>query len=130
MTRRVGSCPSSGCLCCWRSWTFKDAYDHGRWADTGFAALNAVLAAYAIVAFVGVRTSLVDIWISVVSWLYKPQRYEPAPSRRAAPASVSSDAQLADWEMVLYLGFADRRRAPRAPVSAEEGGAAVTATPS
>lgn len=37
---------------------------------------NAVLASYAIVAFVGLRASLVDIWVNVVSWLYRPQRYE------------------------------------------------------
>jgi cellulose synthase/poly-beta-1,6-N-acetylglucosamine synthase-like glycosyltransferase len=111
-------------------WTFKDAYDHGRWGDTAFAALNAILASYAIVAFVGVRNSLVDIWVNMVSWLYKPQRYAPAPTRRAAPASVSTDAELTDWEMVLYLGFADRRRAPRAPVLAEEGGEPVAVMPS
>ena len=72
-----------------------------------------MLAGYAIVAFIGVHTSLVDIWVNVMSWLYKPQRYPPAPSRRAAPESIAPDTHLADWEMVLYLGFTDRRRAPR-----------------
>lgn len=48
-----------------------------------FAAINAVLAGYAIIAFIGVHTSLVDIWVNVMSWLYKPQRYRPAPSRPA-----------------------------------------------
>lgn len=74
-------------------------------------ALNAVLAAYAIVAFVGLRNSLVDIWMNVVSWLRKPPTYAPAPSR--SRASAPGDAAVADWELVLYLGFADRRRAPR-----------------
>jgi hypothetical protein len=40
------------------------------------------------------------------------------PTRRAAPASITSETELADWEMVLYLGFADRRRQPRAAQAA------------
>jgi cellulose synthase/poly-beta-1,6-N-acetylglucosamine synthase-like glycosyltransferase len=82
-------------------------------ARISFAALNTLLCAYAIVAFVGLRNSLMDIWINVVSWLYKPQRYKPTPARRTAPASVSPGAQLEDWEQILYLGFVDRRRSPR-----------------
>jgi cellulose synthase/poly-beta-1,6-N-acetylglucosamine synthase-like glycosyltransferase len=94
-------------------WTLRGAYRSGQWADSVFAALNAVLAAYAIVAFVGVRTSLADIWTNIVSWLYKPDSYRPVPSRRVAPSSLQPAAQLSDWELVLYLGFADRRRNPR-----------------
>ena len=48
---------------------------------------------------------------NVVSWLRKPPSYAPAPSRSRAPAT--GEAAVADWELVLYLGFADRRRAPR-----------------
>jgi cellulose synthase/poly-beta-1,6-N-acetylglucosamine synthase-like glycosyltransferase len=94
-------------------YTFLQASHHHMWADSAFAAINAVLAGYAIIAFIGIRTSLADIAINVVSWLYKPQRYRPAPSRRSAPESISADTPLHDWELVLYLGFADRRRAPR-----------------
>jgi cellulose synthase/poly-beta-1,6-N-acetylglucosamine synthase-like glycosyltransferase len=99
-------------------WTLRGAYRSGEWADSVFAAANAVLASYAIVAFVGVRTSLVDIWTNIVSWLYRPEKYRPAPSRRAAPSSVGPEAQLSDWELVLYLGFADRRRSPRSSAPA------------
>jgi cellulose synthase/poly-beta-1,6-N-acetylglucosamine synthase-like glycosyltransferase len=99
-------------------WTLRGAYRSGEWADSVFAAANAVLAAYAIVAFVGVRRSLVDIWTNIVSWLYRPEKYRPAPSRRAAPSSVGPEAQLSDWELVLYLGFADRRRSPRSAAPA------------
>jgi cellulose synthase/poly-beta-1,6-N-acetylglucosamine synthase-like glycosyltransferase len=99
-------------------WTLRGAYRSGEWADSVFAAANAVLAAYAIVAFVGVRTSLVDIWTNIVSWLYRPEKYRPAPSRRTAPSSVGPEAQLSDWELVLYLGFADRRRSPRSAAPA------------
>ena len=93
-------------------WTLRGAYLQHQWANSVFAVANAVLASYAIVAFVGVRTSLIDIWLNVVSWLYRPQRYRPTPSRQA-PASISPDGALSNWELVLYLGFADRRRHPR-----------------
>ena len=64
----------------------------GRLGDTSsgrnavFAAINGVLAAYAIVAFIGVRNSLVDIWANVVSWLYKPQ----GPKKMAARAPLAA----------------------------------------
>jgi hypothetical protein len=75
--------------------------------------VNALLGAYAIVAFIGLRNSLVDIWINVVSWLYKPQRHAPAPARRLPEPESVPDSEPDNWELVLYLGFADRRRAQR-----------------
>ena len=73
-----------------------------------------MLGFYAIVAFIGIRHSLVDIWVNVVSWLYKPQRHAPTPARRLPePAFSASEDGVSDWELVLYLGFADRRRTPR-----------------
>lgn len=102
-------------------WTLRGAYRHDQWGNSVFAALNAALASYAIIAFVGVRTSLVDMWVNVVSWLYKPQSYRPAPTRRSAPESIGPDTQLSDWELVLYLGFADRRRSPRGAAAEPDG---------
>jgi hypothetical protein len=95
-------------------YTFKIAWDHDLWSNAVFAAINGVLAAYAIVAFIGIRHSLVDIWTNVVSWLYKSQGHEPT-SARSAPRSYAepSPAELANWELVLYMGFSDRRRTPR-----------------
>jgi cellulose synthase/poly-beta-1,6-N-acetylglucosamine synthase-like glycosyltransferase len=95
-------------------WTFKRAYEHGLWANAVFAAINAVLAAYAIIAFIGVRNSIVDIWVNVVSWLYKPSRPAPMPARTAADrGEMPAEVAIPDWERVLYLGFPDRRRARR-----------------
>ncbi len=98
------------------AYTFIEAYNANLWADAVFAAINAVLAAYAIIAFVGIRTSLVDIYVNVVSWLYKPQRFKPAPARREPEAILSADnVDQVDWKLVLYMGFNDRRRRPREP---------------
>jgi cellulose synthase/poly-beta-1,6-N-acetylglucosamine synthase-like glycosyltransferase len=101
------------------AYTFIGAYNHNMWGDAVFAAINAVLAAYAIVVFVGLRTSLVDIYVNVVSWLYKPQRYKATPSRREpAPVMLAEHVDDVNWEMVLYMGFNDRRRRPREPATA------------
>ncbi len=101
-------------LVAFSAWTFKRAYEHGLWANAVFAAINAVLATYAIIAYIGVRNSIVDIWVNVVSWLYKPSRPAPMPAR-AAPSwrDRLADVAIPDWERVLYLGFPDRRRSPR-----------------
>ncbi|HTR75591.1 MAG TPA: glycosyltransferase family 2 protein [Solirubrobacterales bacterium] len=96
----------------WSIYTFKVAYEHDLWSNAIFAAINGVLGAYAIVAFIGIGDSLVDIWTNVVSWLYKPQ----GPKRMAAraPAEVEpTEDGVADWELVLYLGHADQRRRSR-----------------
>ncbi|HVV88874.1 MAG TPA: hypothetical protein VHB53_00135, partial [Solirubrobacterales bacterium] len=96
----------------WSIYTFKVAYDHDLWSNAVFAAINGILGGYAIVAFIGVRTSLVDIWVNVVSWLYKPQGPKKMAAR--APAALQPTPEgTANWELVLYLGHADRRRRPR-----------------
>jgi hypothetical protein len=101
-------------LVAFSAFIFKRAYDRGLWANAVFAAINAVLAAYAIIAFIGVRNSLVDIWVNVVSWLYKPSRPAPMPARSAANGhELPAELAIPDWERVLYLGFPERRRAGR-----------------
>jgi cellulose synthase/poly-beta-1,6-N-acetylglucosamine synthase-like glycosyltransferase len=96
----------------WSAYAFKVAYEHDLWSNAVFAALNGLLGTYAIVAFIGIRDSLVDIWVNVVSWLYKPQGPKKMAAR--APASTQpTENDVANWELVLYLGHADRRRRPR-----------------
>jgi cellulose synthase/poly-beta-1,6-N-acetylglucosamine synthase-like glycosyltransferase len=94
-------------------YTFKLAWDRDLWANAVFAAINGLLGAYAIVAFIGLRNSLVDIWANALSWLYKPQRYNATPARTRGPAADPVGQQVSNWELVLYMGFADRRRRAR-----------------
>jgi cellulose synthase/poly-beta-1,6-N-acetylglucosamine synthase-like glycosyltransferase len=96
----------------WSVYTFKVAYEHDLWSNAIFAAINGVLGAYAIVAFIGIGDSLVDIWTNVVSWLYKPQGPEKMAARAPAPLEPT-EAGVADWELVLYLGHPDLRRQSR-----------------
>ena len=69
----------------------------------GFAAFNAVLAAYAILAFMGLANSLVDIWIGIVAKLYKkPKASTP---RRSGPRGSGDPAgPSSDWEAILHYG--------------------------
>jgi hypothetical protein len=99
-------------LVAWSVYTFKVAYEHDLWSNAVFAAINGVLGAYAIIAFIGVRDSIVDIWVNVTSWLYKPQGPKKMAARAPA-ATEPTEAGVADWELVLYLGLADRRRRSR-----------------
>jgi cellulose synthase/poly-beta-1,6-N-acetylglucosamine synthase-like glycosyltransferase len=111
-------------------YTCLHAYALHRWGDAAFAAVNAVLASYAIVAFVGLRNSLVDIWLNILALLYKPS--EPRPRRtprQAPPASAPPALPLSDWERVLYVGSVDggQLAAPLPAKAAEEEPRAFTA---
>lgn len=76
------------------------------WGNAAFAALNALLCSWAIVAYIGVRNSIVDMALGVVGWLYVPEK----PAR---PASSSSDGAGSgtpapvSWRGILHHG--DRR---------------------
>jgi cellulose synthase/poly-beta-1,6-N-acetylglucosamine synthase-like glycosyltransferase len=102
-------------------WTLLSDLERDRWVNVVLAGLNATLAAYAIVAYIGVGHSIVDIWHNMVSWLYKPQR-QPRPKRvtprAAVPISVA-EAPAAHWTQTLAYApahgvrRADRRSASR-----------------
>jgi cellulose synthase (UDP-forming) len=96
----------------WSIYTFKVASEHDLWSNTAFAAINGILGTYAIISFIGVRDSIVDIWVNIVSWLYKPQGPKKMAARAPA-ATEPTDDGVANWELVLYLGHVDRRRRSR-----------------
>jgi cellulose synthase/poly-beta-1,6-N-acetylglucosamine synthase-like glycosyltransferase len=94
-------------------------FHRGRWVNVALAGVNAVLAGYAIIAYVGVRNSLVDVWSNLLSWLYKPQRSAPAKpvARRRVAVAVAEglvDAPAPHWSRTLTYAPADGvRRAER-----------------
>lgn len=79
----------------WRS------FEHDNWGNFAFALFNAVLAAMAIQAYIGIRASLVDLTMAVVNWLFVPVQH--APATQAAPTGP----EPVNWEEILYHG--DRR---------------------
>lgn len=75
---------------------------HDQWVNAFVAAANALLGLYAIVAFIGLRTSLGDLWASVGSWTQRPL---PAPRwrprRTPRPQPVPATTARADGQDVL-----------------------------
>lgn len=74
------------------------------WGNAAFAAFNAVLASWALVSYIGVWNSLVDMWLGLLGWFYVPVRRPPAGD---AGASDGEQASRLDWQSLLYHG--DRR---------------------
>jgi len=89
--------------------TFWVAYKHDLVENMGYAALNIALAAYAIIAFIGLRHSIVDAWVHVKSLLYKRERHDRRAwlqQRNPQPVTIAPP----DWRDVLESGPAYARR--------------------
>lgn len=69
------------------------------WVNGAFAAFNGLLTTYAIVAFIGVRNSLVDVVVGAAAWVRVPAR--PARTR---PRPSGAGTPKLDWESILYFG--------------------------
>jgi cellulose synthase/poly-beta-1,6-N-acetylglucosamine synthase-like glycosyltransferase/chitodextrinase len=85
--------------------TFYFAYQHDRVENMAYAALNIVLASYAVVAFIGIRDSIADMWIHATSLLYKPARPRRKRSRRARAEELTPVRRDLDWQSVLEVSF-------------------------
>ena len=72
------------------------------WVNALFAGVNAALCAWAIIAYIGIRNSIVDMALGVVGWLYVPIK----PPRPAVPTGPREPRPV-DWVGILYHG--DRR---------------------
>lgn len=78
-----------------------------QWGHLFFAALNSCLALYAMVAFVGIRNGLVDLWMQLRAWLYRPvpaAKPAVATGRKAATTLLSTSGAIGDWASVLHYG--------------------------
>lgn len=74
----------------------------GNWGNAAFATFNAIMAAWAIVAYIGIRASIADAALGLVGWLYVPIK---AP--RAEKNSLVDPTARVNWQAILYHG--DRR---------------------
>ncbi|MET0414638.1 MAG: EAL domain-containing protein [Actinoplanes sp.] len=85
------------------AWTAVRDIQLGYWDNLVFAALNLILASYAMVAYVGLGNTVVDLLTHLRNWLYRPVRpqrataAQPAPSAAAAPTGA-----IGDWASVLH----------------------------
>ncbi|MEU4157554.1 EAL domain-containing protein [Actinoplanes sp. NPDC026670] len=82
-----------------------------QWANLVFAVINLVLASYAMIAFVGLGNTVVDLLTHLKGWLYRP--VQPKKSRPATatakPASGHGESRamagaIGDWASVLHYG--------------------------
>ncbi len=80
--------------------TFLRDFHAQNWGNAGFAAFNAILASFAIVAYIGIGNSLVDIWIGLTKWLY----VEPKSKRAVDAQGPGDSAPVVDWRSTLYYG--------------------------
>ncbi len=85
-------------------------YTAQNWGNAAFAGFNLVLSAYAIVAYIGIGNSIVDVWLGMTGWLF----VESKP-RDADGISVVEEATL-DWRSVLYNGHGVEGEAPFEPI--------------
>jgi hypothetical protein len=92
-----------------------------RWVNVILAGLNAVLAGYAIVAYIGVGRSVLDVWHNVLSWLYKPQRTVAA--KRVVPRLAVAEGPAAHWSQTLAYASADGVRRMERRKSSRRGAA-------
>ncbi|XVU29442.1 glycosyltransferase family 2 protein [Actinoplanes sp. CA-054009] len=79
-------------------------YQLQNWGNAAFATLNALAATYAVVAFMGVRNTIVDLWLGFVEHLYVPEKPAKAAVRRRRRAAA--EPAPAPWQEVLYRGAA------------------------
>ncbi|MBI1378392.1 MAG: glycosyltransferase [Frankiales bacterium] len=69
------------------------------WSNAAFATFNGVLTIYAIVAFIGLRNSIVDVVLGTWHWIRVP-----VPAAPPAKAPEPEGERTMDWESVLYFG--------------------------
>ena len=86
-------------------WTLWRDVLHEHWGHAVFAGTNAALSFYAIVAFIGLRHSLVDVVVNLVQRLRRLGR-----RRRSAPKQTVDAPPT--WEDVLHYGSVDLQAAP------------------
>jgi EAL domain-containing protein (putative c-di-GMP-specific phosphodiesterase class I)/cellulose synthase/poly-beta-1,6-N-acetylglucosamine synthase-like glycosyltransferase len=80
----------------------------GRDVNGVYAALNTLLAAYAIVAFIGIRHSIADLAVQLKGYLYK--RVKAPKQASPTPAAIVANPPEVDWASVLHYGGTDIHR--------------------
>ncbi|WP_239075379.1 EAL domain-containing protein [Planosporangium flavigriseum] len=97
-------------LCVWTA--VRDVQLH-QWANLVFAGMNLVLATYAMVAFVGVGNTVVDLFTHLRNWLYRPvhpkkrarggaSATRPASAAASGGHAVAPTGAIGDWASVLH----------------------------
>ncbi len=89
-------------------YTFTRQWVLGNTTNAIFAAANGVLTTYAIIAYIGLRNSVVDVVLGAWQWIHVPVK----PPKSTAQVDQPVDD---DWEAVLFFGPGDPRRSSSVP---------------
>lgn len=68
------------------------------WANAAFAGFNALVASWAIIAYIGALHTLVDIWYGLTDWMYVNKK-----PKQSVTTNGSAKQQI-NWRAVLYHG--------------------------
>jgi cellulose synthase/poly-beta-1,6-N-acetylglucosamine synthase-like glycosyltransferase len=72
------------------------------WTNAAFAAFNAFVASWAIVAYIGIGAILADIWRGLTDWMYVEVKQKNIQE-------AETEESKFDWQAVLYHGHADEK---------------------
>ena len=75
---------------------WRDYLTHN-WANALFAGFNVIVTSWAVVAYIGMKNAVSDLWLHFVNWLYvevKPKQHQVSEQNKL----------ILDWRAVLYHG--------------------------
>lgn len=72
------------------------------WGNAAFAAFNAITASWAVVEFIGIKNTIVDVWLSILNWLYVPVKKKQKDQEK-------EHTERANWQTILYHGDTEMR---------------------
>ena len=92
---------------------WRDELAHN-WGNAAFAGFNATVAFWAILAYIGLGNTVVDIWLGLTKWLYVEVKPQTSKAQETIP--------MLDWQAVLYHGNAEEA----VPLNMRDTGKATT----
>ncbi len=78
--------------------TFWRDYNAQNWGNAIFAGFNAIIASWAIIAYIGISAIIIDTWLGLTNWMYvdKKPKITTTENPNQQPAL--------DWQAILYHG--------------------------
>jgi len=77
--------------------TFWRNIDAQNWANAAFAAFNTICATYAIIAYIGIKNLLADIWLGATDWMYVEVKPKQITLKQIEHTNFN-------WQSILYHG--------------------------
>ncbi|MHB8191354.1 MAG: glycosyltransferase family 2 protein [Ferrimicrobium sp.] len=87
-------------------YTLVHDYYQGLYNNFLFAVINLTLAAYAVIAYIGLRDSVQDFWVQIKPWFWKRQRRREKV-RPLVPSAVIAEPRVTNWAAVLHYGSSE-----------------------